>query len=132
MSSPPARLLADPIDETVTSSAAPARANAGSSAVTTTAAAFLALSSAASTVTPSRVRSLASERRTTGELASSPVPARPTTMPKPVRWLARTPAMLARSLTRSARAGVAAAPTSTKPMSENSRTRRGRMGELQG
>ena len=49
MSVPPCRLLAEPIDDTVTSILAPGLENAGSEPVTMTAATFLALIWAGST-----------------------------------------------------------------------------------
>jgi hypothetical protein len=78
---PPARLLAEPNDDTTTSMAWPGRANGGSSAVIMTAATFLARSSSGAIAMSRRLRALARVRRTIGELASSPVPARPTTRP---------------------------------------------------
>ncbi len=100
-----------PSELTVTSIAIPGFANAGSSAVIAIAATFFALSDVGSMVTPSRLSILVSAPLTAGDWVSSPVPARPTTMPNPVMWLSRTPAIVVRSLTRSACATPANAST---------------------
>src|SRR5262245_21703357 len=92
----------------------PGLANAGSSAVSITAATFLPLRSDGSIVMPSRLSILVSAPLTIGDFASSPVPSSPTTRPNPVRWLSRTPAIVVRSLIRSACAGAPSPSASAK------------------
>ena len=78
---PPCRLRASPTDETVTSSRAPALANAGNSAVTSTAAMFSTLMFSPGTVTPSFSSMLASVCAEKIVCRRSPVLLRPTTRP---------------------------------------------------
>jgi len=78
---PPSRLEASPSEATVTSRALPDAAPGSSFAVSATAATFLSLSWAASTVTPSRSSIDASELTVNVDDWPSPVPLRPTTRP---------------------------------------------------
>ena len=121
---PPPRLFALPIDDTVMSSAIPGFANAGSSVVISTAATFFAFRSAGSIVTPSFFSIFVSALFTAGERVSSPVPSRPTTRPKPVRWLSRTPPIVVRSLIRSAAAVAVSSARAMKMRMATPRTAR--------
>ena len=78
---PPCRLRASPIDDAVTSRRLPRRENAGSSAVTSTAATFSILMSSPGTRTPKRSSMLASVCAENTVWRRSPDLLRPTTRP---------------------------------------------------
>ena len=81
-STPPTSERALPIDETVTSSREPGRANGGRLAVTSTAATFFSRSCVVSIWMPSRRISVISDSAANGAcVVSSPVPERPVTTP---------------------------------------------------
>ena len=96
---PPIRLLASPIADTFTSIVPPARAKAGNSAVTKTAATFLGRYCSPLTLTPRRSRMFDIISSVNGAFRMpSPVPFKPTTRPYPIRSLPRTPSNSTRSL----------------------------------
>ena len=78
---PPARDLASPVLETVTSSREPVRPKAGSSAVTMTAATFFTFTVVGLTVRPWRDIRFVRDCTVNLVWSLSPVPSRPTTMP---------------------------------------------------